>query len=99
MYSLFDLAQFFKVPEQYYVLFSVLIIILVIIVALLKGLALWRSARNGQPVWFWVLIFVNTVGILEIIYLLTNKDARMVVKKEAPFMSEIPAGPDMSLGQ
>jgi hypothetical protein len=34
-----------------------------------KGLALWHSARRGQPWWFVILLVVNTVGILEIIYL------------------------------
>ena len=34
-----------------------------------KGMALWRSARNGQKYWFIALLIVNTVGILEIIYL------------------------------
>lgn len=36
-----------------------------------KGLALWRSAQRGQKVWFIVMLVLNTVGILEIIYLLT----------------------------
>ncbi len=36
-----------------------------------KGIALWRSARNGHTAWFVVLLIVNTVGILEIIYILT----------------------------
>jgi methionyl-tRNA synthetase len=35
-----------------------------------KGLALWRSARAGQTVWYVVLLVVNTVGLLEIAYLL-----------------------------
>ena len=34
-----------------------------------KGLALWHAGRRGQPWWFVILIIVNTVGILEIIYL------------------------------
>ncbi len=34
-----------------------------------KGLALWHSARRGQPWWFVILIVVNTAGILEMIYL------------------------------
>ena len=33
-----------------------------------KGLALWRSARNNSPIWFVVLLVVNTVGILDILY-------------------------------
>lgn len=34
-----------------------------------KGLALWHSAQRGQPWWFVIMLFVNTLGILEIIYL------------------------------
>ena len=34
-----------------------------------KGIALWRSARNRQLVWFIVLLLVNTLAILEIIYI------------------------------
>jgi len=34
-----------------------------------KGYALWRSARNGQKAWFVVLLVINTLAILEIIYL------------------------------
>lgn len=34
-----------------------------------KGFALWKSARLFQPVWFIVLLVVNTVGILEILYI------------------------------
>lgn len=34
-----------------------------------KGLALWHSGRRGQLWWFVIILVVNTVGILEIIYL------------------------------
>lgn len=34
-----------------------------------KGLALWRAARLGQKWWYIVLLPVNTLGILEILYL------------------------------
>lgn len=40
-----------------------------------KGFALWRAARNGHTGWFVVLLFINTVGVLPIIYLLLNKKA------------------------
>ncbi|MDD4170244.1 MAG: DUF5652 family protein, partial [Desulfotomaculaceae bacterium] len=30
-----------------------------------KAFALWHAARNNQLAWYIVLIFVNTVGILE----------------------------------
>ena len=34
-----------------------------------KGMALWHAAREGHKGWFVVLLVVNTVGILEILYL------------------------------
>lgn len=35
-----------------------------------KGIALWHAARNKQLAWFVVLLIVNTIGLLEIIYLI-----------------------------
>lgn len=37
---------------------------------IIKGVALWRAAKDDQKPWFIVLLVVNTAGILEIIYLL-----------------------------
>lgn len=34
-----------------------------------KGMALWHSAKRGEKGWFIALLFINTLGILEIIYL------------------------------
>ena len=34
-----------------------------------KGVALWKSARHSHKWWFIVLLVVNTLGILEIIYI------------------------------
>ncbi len=34
-----------------------------------KGLALWHAGRRGDGWWFVILLLVNTLGILEIIYL------------------------------
>ena len=37
-----------------------------------KVIAVWRSAREGQKVWFGVLLFLfffNTLGLPEIVYL------------------------------
>src|ERR1035437_8749207 len=36
----------------------------------IKGYALWHAARAGQKWWFIALLVINTVGILEIIYLI-----------------------------
>ena len=34
-----------------------------------KGLALWRAARLNQKWWYIALLPINTLGILEILYL------------------------------
>ncbi len=46
------------------------IILLVVWTLVWKGLALWKSARRGDKAWFIALLIVNTVGALEILYLL-----------------------------
>lgn len=41
-----------------------------------KGWALWRAAKDDQKYWFVAILLVNTLGVLEIIYL-----ARFAKKK------------------
>jgi hypothetical protein len=47
-----------------------LFILLAIIWTLVwKGFALWRAAELKQKYWFIAILLINTLGILEIIYL------------------------------
>ncbi len=47
-----------------------LVIILAVVWSMAwKGIALWGAGRNAHLVWFIVLFIVNTLGILEIIYI------------------------------
>lgn len=50
-------------------LFGLLFVAVMLWSLVWKGLALWKSAREGSKVWFVVLLVVNTVGILDILYL------------------------------
>lgn len=34
-----------------------------------KGLGLWHASRNGDYLWFIAMLVINTVGILEIVYI------------------------------
>jgi len=34
-----------------------------------KGMALWKAGRNSQKGWFVALLVINTLAILEIIYI------------------------------
>lgn len=46
-----------------------------------KGLALWRSAQRGQKEWFIPLLVINTLGILEILYLYVFSSPEKKTKK------------------
>jgi len=48
---------------------TLLLIIAIIWSLVWKGFALWKSAKNNQLAWFITLLLINTVGILEIIYI------------------------------
>ena len=37
-----------------------------------RGMALWKSGRRNQPIWFLAILIINSLGILPIIYLLIN---------------------------
>ena len=47
----------------------VVFVILVVWSMIWKGIALWRSGRNNQLVWFVALFIISALGILEIVYL------------------------------
>lgn len=50
--------------------FALPLIALVIIWSLvIKGIALWKSARKGHKVWFVVFLLLNDIGVLELVYL------------------------------
>lgn len=51
------------------VAFSILLIIITVWSFAWKALGLWHAARNKQRWWFLAILLVNTVGVLEIIYL------------------------------
>lgn len=64
-------------PMPPYVLFTLLIWSL-----FWKGIALWRAAKNDQKNWFVIfLVPINTVGILEIVYLFRFSKKRLTVKE------------------
>jgi len=45
------------------------IILLIVWTIPWKGLALWKCAKNNQKIWFMIFMVVNTVGILEMLYI------------------------------
>lgn len=55
---------------------------IVIVDLVLRGYALWKSARAGHQKWFIALLIINSIGILPAIYLLIHKDATTAKHKK-----------------
>lgn len=49
--------------------FPAAIITLAIWTIVWKGLALWRASTDDNKLWFVLLLILNTVGVLEIVYI------------------------------
>jgi methionyl-tRNA synthetase len=60
---------FINMPFGLGAMFGGLILVALLWSIVWKGLALWHSGRRGQAWWFVIMLVVNTLGILEIIYL------------------------------
>ena len=50
-------------------IFTVLFLLLMVWSAVWKGIALWIAGGKRDKVWFIILFLLNTVGILEILYI------------------------------
>lgn len=47
-----------------------------------KGVALWKAARNKHLAWFIVLFLVNTLALLEILYIFVFSKPKKTGQKE-----------------
>jgi hypothetical protein len=47
-----------------------------------KGFALWKSAKKNQTIWFIIILLINTIGILEILYIYVFSEINLDKKKE-----------------
>lgn len=49
-----------------------------------KGVALWKAAKNSHKKWFIALLVVNTMAILEIVYIFFFSKKKSVEVKPPP---------------
>jgi len=59
-----------------------LLLIIFVWSAVWKLLALWKSARRKNVVWFIILAIINTVGVLEILYIYIFSEIKYDKKPE-----------------
>jgi len=69
--------DYLNVVAQQYSISPVILAMLLAWSIIWKMWAVWRAARLGQKWWFIILFLVNTVGILEIIYLFVISKKKM----------------------
>lgn len=63
-------------------IFKFILVPFLIFDLILKGFALYKSARKEQKVWFIALLIVNSFGILPLIYLLLQSFSNQPAKKK-----------------
>lgn len=62
--------------------------ILIVVTVLLwtlpwKGIALWKAARSKDRIWFVVLFLVNTLSVLEILYIFIFSKKKNAAERQA----------------
>lgn len=48
-----------------------------------KGLALWKAAKRNSKPWFVALLVINTLGILEILYIYLFSEIKLDEEKKS----------------
>lgn len=59
----------------------IIITVITIWSTLVKGIALWKSANQKQQNWFIVMLIINTIGILELVYLFRFSKKRLTLNE------------------
>ncbi|HUX81006.1 MAG TPA: DUF5652 family protein [Candidatus Paceibacterota bacterium] len=85
-----DFSPFFSPFNQGFMgLFFPFFVIAFLWTLVLKGYALWYAARGNQKWWFLALLIINTLGILEIVYLIWFRSKSDGVVPPAPVASSV----------
>lgn len=66
---------------------SIILIVLIVWSFIWKGLALWHASRNEEKYWFVAILILNTVGILEIVYLFVFSKQKWNITKVKKFIA------------
>ncbi len=65
-----------------------LIAIVLVWSIVIKGIALWKSARNEDKWWFIALLVINSLGLLELVYIIWFSKKKMELMEMAPGASK-----------
>ncbi|OGH16041.1 MAG: hypothetical protein A3C30_00705 [Candidatus Levybacteria bacterium RIFCSPHIGHO2_02_FULL_40_18] len=59
----------------------ILLIVLYIWSLIAKGIALWRAANLKQRNWFIAILVLNTLGVLDLVYLFKFAEKKLTFKE------------------
>ena len=54
-----------------------------------KGIALWHASKNDQKQWFTAMLIINTLGILEIVYLFQFAKHKLTIDAAKKFIASL----------
>jgi tryptophan-rich sensory protein len=74
------MENFFTTSNQISPVLWIVIFLLLLFTILVKGIALWKAARNGQKKWYIILFLINTAGILELLYIFVFSKKKKIIK-------------------
>lgn len=80
-------------PFAFTGIFLPLIAVAILWTLVLKGFSLWYAARGEQKWWFIALLVVNSLGILEIVYLIWFRPEQKKHYHEHPPVHHHSSGP------
>ena len=70
-------------------IFVILISAVLIWSMIWKGIALWKAAKNGSRLWFIFFLIINTLGILEILYIYVFSKKSLTKKQKVSGMHTV----------
>lgn len=73
MIYLTEISNWLVATIDWFVANPMMLLLALSIIIILKGLALYRAARKGSVVWFWLILIINTLGMLPLLYLIFSK--------------------------
>ncbi len=53
-----------------------------------KAFALWKAARRGETIWFAAMLLLNTMGIIELLYLFVFSEPKGLLKDTSNTVKE-----------
>jgi len=68
--------------EQFLIQNPAILFGLIIWTLIWKGLALWKSARQENKWWFVAILVLNTLGVLEILYIFIFSRKKIIKPQE-----------------